>query len=217
MESAMTVRSAVSNEAFVGRVAQLAQLRAWVDEASATGIGRFVLVVGEAGVGKSRLCRELSRQLIDQQAAGAWSRCWVEGGGPPLWPWPDLVAELGYQVGQAPELMRGTESMDRFGLFRTISDQLRALCLDRPCVAMIDDLHAANQDVALLTRFIAQSLHRFPLVLLATWRAQPAMTTDAHAELDVMALDAKRRGAPAVRRGRRRVLPSDVRTRQHQR
>ena len=65
---------------------------------------------------------------IDQQAAGAWSRCWVEGGGPPLWPWPDLVAELGYQVGQAPELMRGTESLDRFGLFRTISDQLPAHC-----------------------------------------------------------------------------------------
>ena len=56
---------------------------------------------------------------------------------------------------------------------------------------MIDDLHAANQDVALLTRFIAQSLHRFPLVLLATWRAQPAMTTDAHGELDAMALDTR--------------------------
>ena len=65
-------------------------------------------------------------------------------------------------------------------MFQAISGRLRELCTKRPAVVLIDDLHAANRDVLLLTRFIARSLHRFPLLLVATWRfgRSPAVAAD---------------------------------------
>jgi tetratricopeptide (TPR) repeat protein len=147
---------------------QLAQLRSWADEVAESGAGRFVLVVGEAGIGKTRLCSEFVRR--PPEAAVAWARCWDEAGGPPLWPWPDLIAELGAQQ-DAPEVSGQVPAgRDRFLLFRAMVEQLRVLCAVRPAVVLIDDLHAANHDVLLLTRFIARSLHRFPMLLAATWR-----------------------------------------------
>ena len=46
---------------FVGRHHELVELRAGLEDA-ATGRGRFFLVVGEAGIGKTRLVEELSRE-----------------------------------------------------------------------------------------------------------------------------------------------------------
>src|SRR5262245_44989962 len=46
--------------AFVGRTEELGQLRALLD-AARTGPGRLVALVGEAGIGKSRLVREFTR------------------------------------------------------------------------------------------------------------------------------------------------------------
>jgi tetratricopeptide (TPR) repeat protein len=163
-----TLGGIMSGDPFVGRTVQLAQLRAWADEVAETGSGRFVLVVGEPGAGKTRLCSEFAR--LSLPSAVAWSRCWVGGGGPPLWPWPDLVAELASRRRMTPELIPATEHRDRFGLFRTVEDQLRDLCAEQPAIALIDDLHAANQDVWLLTRYVARSLHRFPMLLVVTWR-----------------------------------------------
>jgi tetratricopeptide (TPR) repeat protein len=163
----------MSGDPFVGRAGQLAQLRGWADEVAEAGVGRFVLVVGEAGAGKTRLCSEFAR--LPLPAAVAWSRCWVGGGGPPLWPWPDLVAELGSQQNVTPDLTPATGHRDRFELFRTTEEQLRGLCVRRPAIALIDDLHSANHDVLLLTRFIARSLHRFPLLLVVTWRTDTSL------------------------------------------
>jgi tetratricopeptide (TPR) repeat protein len=174
---------------FVGRTAELAGLCSWADEAAATGVGRFVLVTGEAGLGKTRLCAEFSRRLATAGVAVAWSRCWL-GGGPPLWPWPDLLAELAHQRQVSLECVAADAARDRFGLFRAVSEQLRALCASGPAVALIDDLHAANRDVVLLTRFVARSLHRFPLLLVATWRVERPAPADSTAALNSLARDA---------------------------
>jgi tetratricopeptide (TPR) repeat protein len=169
----------VSVEPLVGRGVELDRLRAAFAEVEATGAGRFVVITGEAGSGKSRLCAEYSRLLAYDDIPVALSRCWDGGEGPPLWPWPDLVGRL---APQGLELLAGRhEGRDRFGVFQAINDRLRALCTPRAAVVLIDDLHAANRDVLLLTRFIARELHRFPLLLVATWRIghSPA---DAHDE-----------------------------------
>ena len=164
----------VAFEPFVGRAPQLAQLRAWTSEVAATGVGRFALVTGETGAGKSRLCVEFAHQLSDSDASVAWSRCWDDGEGPPLSPWPELAVELEQQSGRSFDLLPEAETRDRFALFRAISDHLRGSCLARPGVVILDDLHAANPDVALLTRFIARGLHRIRLLVVATWRLEPS-------------------------------------------
>jgi tetratricopeptide (TPR) repeat protein len=168
----------VSVEPLVGRGDELDRLRALFAEVEATGAGRFVIVTGEAGSGKTRLCTEYSRHLADGGIPVVLSRCWDGGEGPPLWPWPDLVARL---AGQGHEMPASTsESRNRFDVFQAVSGRLRELCTQRPAVVLIDDLHAANRDVLLLTRFIARSLHRFPMLLVATWRfgQSPAVAAD---------------------------------------
>ena len=155
-------------EPLVGRVAELDRLRALFAAVGATGAGHFVLVTGQVGSGKTRLCTEYSRELAEDGVPVALARCWDGGEGPPLWPWPDLVARLAGQDHETPAAT--SERSDRFGVLQAISDRLRQLCTQRAAVVVIDDLHAANRDVLLLTRYIARELHRFPLLLVATWR-----------------------------------------------
>lgn len=189
-------------EPFAGRTAELARLRDLAGEVASTGVGRFVLVSGEAGAGKTRLCAELARQLAEDRVASAWSRCWDGGGGPPLWPWPDLVGELAREHGSSLPLVSSNVRPDRFDLFQLVVDRLRDLVATRPAVALVDDLHAANDDAVLLTRFIVRSLHRFPLLVVGTWRTQPPSSASPGAlealARDATVIDLRPFGAPEI-------------------
>ena len=172
----------MSVEPLVGRVDELDRLRAVFAEVDATGVGRFVIITGEAGSGKTRLSTEFSRQLAEGGVPVVLSRCWDGGDGPPLWPWPEVVGRL---AGLGRELPRPpSEFGDRFGVFRAIGDRLGALCAQRTAVVLIDDLHTANRDVLLLTRFIARTLHRVPLMLVATWRIDRSLAVVANEQFD---------------------------------
>ena len=72
--------------AFVGREDELQQLVAALDEALA-GRGRVVLIAGEPGIGKSRLCEELIAHARARRARVLVGRCWEAGGAPAYWPW----------------------------------------------------------------------------------------------------------------------------------
>src|SRR4051812_43127868 len=75
----------------VGRRAELETLAAALADARG-GRGGIVLLVGEPGIGKSRLLEELAR------IAGAdvvWGRAWEAGGAPAYWPWTQVLRALG--------------------------------------------------------------------------------------------------------------------------
>src|SRR5262249_44580161 len=76
----------VPDEPFVGRRAELAELAAALDHAVA-GSGRLVLVLGEPGIGKSRLIEALADHARTRGACVAVGRSWEAGGAPPCWPW----------------------------------------------------------------------------------------------------------------------------------
>jgi hypothetical protein len=97
----------------------------------------------------------------------------------------DLRPRGHYERGSS-ELVRADDPEDRYGLFRTVTDQLRVLCAAGPAVALIDDLHQANRDVVLLTRFVARSLHRYSLLLVATWRVDRAAAAGTAARLTAL-------------------------------
>src|SRR5262249_5937123 len=71
---------------FVGRERELAELGASLDE-SLSGHGRLHLLVGEPGIGKSRLADELAREARARGAQVLVGRCWEAGGAPVYWPW----------------------------------------------------------------------------------------------------------------------------------
>jgi predicted ATPase len=61
----------------IGRLRELAHLRAALEEAR-TGRGRFLLIAGEAGVGKTRFCEE-AVSIADDLGTNVLSGSCLEG------------------------------------------------------------------------------------------------------------------------------------------
>src|SRR5215471_1764238 len=85
---------------FVGREREQAVLlNAW--QRAQAGAATYVLVHGEAGVGKTRLVDEIGGRV---RADGAWvlrGRCWDLGGAPAYWPWIQAFGALIDEAGEA--------------------------------------------------------------------------------------------------------------------
>ncbi|HEY8525019.1 MAG TPA: AAA family ATPase [Acidimicrobiales bacterium] len=166
---------------FVGRDVELRETRA-VLEAARAGRGSLVVVAGEIGIGKSSLCRELADTAQAMGFRVATARCWVEGGAPPLWPWQPLLTQLA--GAEAAALLAGDAGHsdvdpDRFARFEAVTQRLAETCAETPVCAVIDDIHAADLGTLLLTRFVARSLPRSPLVLVLGRRTGEPDAEDA--------------------------------------
>ena len=92
-----------AQSAFVGREAELAELLAGLEDALA-GRGRLFLLVGEPGIGKSRLADELIRRAQGRGVRVLVGRCWEAGGAPAYWPWVQSLR--GYIRDAERELLR---------------------------------------------------------------------------------------------------------------
>ena len=78
--------------AFVGREEELEELLQGFADAAA-GRGRLFLLVGEPGIGKSRLADEVLRHARAHRAEALAGRCWEGGGAPAYWPWMQSIRE----------------------------------------------------------------------------------------------------------------------------
>lgn len=78
---------------FVGRGGEMAAL-ARALEATNSGVGRLVSIVGEAGVGKSRLLHEYRNQLADDGIRYVQGRCQVHGSLTPFVPFIECVKAI---------------------------------------------------------------------------------------------------------------------------
>jgi hypothetical protein len=143
---------------FVGRDDEVALLRARATNPAEAP--RLVqLVVGPAGVGKTRLVREA---LADVPVRTAWVRCWDDSS--PLWPWKQLIAELDGDHGPDDE---PDESDDRLTRFTWLVDRLRG---HAPLTVVVDDLHLADPASLLFARFLARVEPPPAVLVVATHR-----------------------------------------------
>jgi len=160
---------------FVGRATELHVLADALSAAQA-GDARVAVVTGEAGIGKTRLCREIAGRAGAIGFAVAWGSCWPDGGAPPLWPWGTVLDGLRDPAAAAspsptPPDPGGTEiDAERFSRFAAIADQVAHACDRSPVLVIIDDAHAADAGALLLARFVARALARRPFMLLLTSR-----------------------------------------------
>jgi hypothetical protein len=201
-----------SGRAFVGRERELAELQAGLGDALA-GRGRLFLIVGEAGVGKTRLAAELQARIEPGTARVSWARCWEGEGAPAFWPWTVLLrhvarglddaalqAALGAGAGQVahlvPELrerlpavppLAAAPGLDReharFPLFDAVASFLRQVAAATPLVVVLDDLQGADDASLLLLSFIARDLHGAQLLIVATCRETGAGAAAEHTRL----------------------------------
>ena len=103
--SPLEERPARSLGEFVGRQRELEVLRDLLGQVTA-GQGQVVGLVGEAGMGKSRLVYEFRRTLAEQRVTVLEGRCVSYGSSIPYLPWIDIVRNnCGLVESDSPELI----------------------------------------------------------------------------------------------------------------
>jgi len=189
----MVGAGAAPGRLFVGRERELEELSTGLADAQA-GRGRLFLLVGEPGIGKTRLADELGRRAVAGGARVPWGRCWEGGGAPAYWPWTQVLRayvretpvdvalaqmgagatdlaqispELRAQVGAA---VAAQPEQARFGLFDSLTSFLHTAAAERPLVLVLDDLHAADEASLRLLQFVARDLHGAALLVVGTYR-----------------------------------------------
>ena len=180
---------------FVGRERELGELIGGLEDAR-VGRGRLFLLVGEPGIGKSRLAEELIAQAEARGTRVLIGRCWEAGGAPAYWPWTQALSALAHEV--EPERLRGQlahgaelvrlvpEIRDRlpelpastdphgegarFRLLAAVADFLRSCASSRPLTIFLDDLHAADEPSLLLLRFLVGQLAGSAILIVGCCR-----------------------------------------------
>jgi DNA-binding SARP family transcriptional activator len=204
LELDLAVAAETRAGAFVGREEELEALRTDFDEAS-RGHGRLVLLVGEPGIGKSRLAEEALRSAHQRSARVLVGRCWEAGGAPAYWPWVQalrsyvrdcdrdlLRTQLAVGAGDVAHLLPELRELfpdlpdpsppesegARIRLFEAVLAFLKNIARERPVVLFFDDLHAADEPSLLLLRFLARDIASARLFLLAAYRDVDPMVRD---------------------------------------
>lgn len=140
---------------------------------TAAGSARVVLVVGEAGVGKTRLLLEFFRRS-DPAAT-----CTLLGGcvdladrGPPFAPFAQALRPLARDL---PQDMRdglfGHGGRGRAEVFETVLRTLTQLAEPSPVVLAVEDVHWADRSTRDLLSFLVRNLDRQRVLLLLTFRS----------------------------------------------
>src|SRR5690349_3174744 len=175
-----------------GRAAEHATVRALLADVR-TGVGRFALVTGPAGIGKSTLADAVATEAAAAGVTGVRGDGWEAGGAPAYRPWTQVLGELvrlrgpgvaptaGRLGALLPELGPAgpppTSDGARFALLDAVGAVLRSAAADAPLLVVLDDLHIAGRPSALMLQFLAAELRRAPVLLLATARPVAAGTT----------------------------------------
>ncbi|TQM78425.1 transcriptional regulator [Saccharothrix saharensis] len=161
----------------VGREEEIDLLGGLLGAAGRTG-GRFVAIVGEAGIGKTSLAGAVARRATAAGVPVVWGRCPDLGHAPPFWLWTQVVRALAPQAddpalaGFRDGRTTGTD-IDPGARFRTydaVSALVHAAARPRGLVLVLDDLHAADADSLLLLRYLATTVHASRALVIATLR-----------------------------------------------
>jgi len=189
------VRTRISSRALVERDAELAALEAAIDRAGA-GDPSVTLLVGEAGIGKTRLVREAARGARERDALVLRGECLRLDGGE--LPYAPLAAALRDAPGAAlaaaleeqgaeirSELERafphlgvgvpvvGGTQPDRFAqarLYEALVLLLGALGREAGVLLVLEDLHWVDRSTSDFVRFLVRGLRAERVAVVATYR-----------------------------------------------
>jgi class 3 adenylate cyclase/tetratricopeptide (TPR) repeat protein len=179
--------------AFVGRERELALLEESYGRVAAKRVPRLLTILGDAGVGKTRLVRELWQWLAAQepQPLQRTGRC-LSYGQVTYWALGEVLKEqLGILEDYSPanvrerlgsrEILGLALGLDVAGDLHPLiardrfqdawAELLTELTADRPVVVVLEDLHWAEEPLLDLVEYLLQRV-RGPLLVLATARPE---------------------------------------------
>jgi tetratricopeptide (TPR) repeat protein len=216
-ETVMTRESFLQSAPLVGRDAELAALTRAV-RGALDGKGAARLVAGESGVGKSRLLDELRTQALVEGVLVVRGQAMRDGGGP-YHVWRDVVRDLVVRTEVTDADARALQPVvpDIEGLIgRRIEDapgldgeaaQLRLLVAVEllvrqqrdPVLILLEDLQWAGSESLKVFGWLAQAVHRLPVVLVGSYRDDEAPhLSDAFNGVEVLPLHRLDPGATAA-------------------
>jgi tetratricopeptide (TPR) repeat protein len=185
---------------FIGREPETKVLRAKIDGLFA-GLGGVILLVGEPGIGKTRLATESASYASRRGCEVLWGRCWEGDGAPAYLPWIQIVREsvACQETATVSELEHGefeeisrimpelkllpTPIRDSHGLSSSETDEVRFRAFDaigryfrkiagqQPVVLIIDDLQWADHPSLVLLEFLVREILHDRLLVLVTCRS----------------------------------------------
>ncbi|CCH33661.1 ATP-binding protein [Saccharothrix espanaensis] len=186
----------------VGRDDELRVLARTLTDAAACR-GRAVFLVGEAGIGKTRLARVAAGAAFDRGMRVLRGRGSTIGPMVPFRPLAEALMSL-LRGGDAPDLRElgpyqpvlgrlvpewGGEPQAGHSIVVLAEAVLRLLAVVgrvRPCLLVLEDLHDSDAETLAVIDYLVDNLDQVPAALLVTARADPGPT------LDVVRLAAQR-------------------------
>jgi class 3 adenylate cyclase len=178
----------------VGRAREIAALDAELRRSVAGSECRLVTLLGEAGVGKSRLIEEFVRSIADE-AVVLQSRCLSYGDGITYWPLAEvfrqaagivpedgdedarakLASHLGERLAEATSRIESVMGLSeqQYGkdeLFWAVRAVLQELVRRRPLVVVFDDIHWAESTLLDFIEQLLDASFSVPLLLVCAAR-----------------------------------------------
>jgi len=209
----------------IDRVEEMKLLKEAVDRAI-QGEGGLVLLYGEAGIGKTRLARELRAYAHLRGMQVLYGRCpalFRMDGVPPYVLWSEvirdyletcspeqlyrvvgfypaevakLVPELSQKLRAIPQSFPISPEQEQNRLFEAISQFITNISREAPLLVVLDDLQWTDPSSLLLLHYMARGVQKAPLLLLGAYRS-----TD---------IDAKHPLTPVLTELNRERLPQSV-------
>ena len=180
----------------IGRETERAQLLQSLHQAR-SGSGSFIVLLGDPGVGKTRLAEDAlakARRIGCHTLAG---RCYEEAGTPALTPFREILEEAarlmpaaafrqaikasapelakllpelhGLFPDMAPPMQLPAELRQRY-LFTNVREFLTRSSRLTPLVIFIDDMQWADESTLQLIQHLAQQVASLPIVIIAAYR-----------------------------------------------
>jgi DNA-binding CsgD family transcriptional regulator/tetratricopeptide (TPR) repeat protein len=192
---------------FIGRSVELAFLVERLQRLSA-GRGSSVLIQGSAGVGKSRLLRELIEAARRSGVRCVESGC-TEFGDSPYAPVFELSNSLG--IRDAADVLKTNSGAapnaagDRAQRFARVGSAFAAAAAAEPFIAVVEDLHWAQPASLELLRYLMSALRDAPALIIFTERGEEVIADPAV----IRALELIERDADAIL-GLRSLSPAEI-------
>ncbi len=124
-----------------------------------------LLVVGDAGMGKTHLVHRLAQAVRATGGNVGWCQCNQALGGPPLWEWRSAIGEIDLGIESS---FPGTGELE---VFQSVWQWLESTADARPTLLVLDDLHDASSSTIDLFEQLGRRPRSGPWMVVASARS----------------------------------------------